>query len=303
MKTSRNNPNSIQLTAYSLPRRVFIGLIAVTLMVPLLFTTPASAAVAADDSQLGSIAYDSILDLTRDPANSRVIGRSAVLSQRTAWGFENWEEGDFTFYQFGVATKLDLLMENIWPLSRLNEEIAFLDKWTQIDALKTCFHSGQERSIWDMLSVQTQRRINGLTSAYEAMMIVKESSEYQQNAELKRFADIYLEQTIGGESIRSVLSRIVSPVVLENLTPDDLIAFARPIAASEEYRALMFAIQPLWKQYGSQVGYAKMDSQRLEEIYAEISQASKAFWPNLAASIDNYMFIDPVIVPLPQVGH
>lgn len=302
MKTSRNNPNSIQVADYSLPRRVFVGLIAVTLMIPLLFTTPASAAVAADDSRLDSVTYDSVLDLARDPANSRVIGRSADLSHSNAQDFQNWAQGNFTCYQFGVATKLDLLMENIRPLTYLDEDLAFLDRWMQADALKVRFHSGQKQPIWDMLSAQTQQRITGLTSAYEALIIVKESSEYQQNAELKRFVDIYLEQTIGCRSIRNALSCIVSPVVLENLTPDDLVALARPIAASEEYQALMSAIQPLHGQYASQVSYAEMDPQRLEETYAEVSQASKTFWPNLATSIDDYMFIDPVIMPLPQVN-
>lgn len=281
-------------------KKLFSAILCVTMLAALIIPTTAFAAVASEtDTGFGSwdnpaFRNNPIGRIRTDSRCEKALSRVASLPGYEFGAGCDLSQFGFTRYKFSTETKLELLMDNISLFLRLEQEYNFLSQRIQLDALKQKPFSAQEKPIWDLLSAGTQQKIAGL-SAYDALLIIQQSSEYQQNDKLNRYTDWTLE-VLKAPELRAALGQIVSPVAIESFTPDQLLAFAQPIVESAEYQALVAATRPLSGYSQDQVSYSLIDDQTLEEIYQNVSEAAKAFWPQLVDSIDNFQFIDPVRV-------
>lgn len=279
----------------------FMSIFVSILMLVSLFVPSAAFAAVASDEKTGFESWDNPAFRNNPIGLIRSDSRSGETLSRTASlpGYEfgvgyDLSQYDFSYYKLGAATKLELLMGNISLFLRLEQEYNFLNQHMQSDALKQKPFSAQECSIWDLLSAETQQKVTSL-SAYDALQVVKGSAEYQQNTNLQKYTDWTLK-VLEAPKLRAALGQIVSPVAIESFTPDRLLAFAQPIVESAEYQALVAAARPLVGYSQDQIGYSLIDAQDLDRIYAEVSQAAKAFWPQMVDSIDNFRFIDPIQV-------
>lgn len=279
-------------------KKVLSIVVCITVLASLLIPATAFAAVASEtDTGFGSwdnpaFRNNPIGRIRTDSRCEKALSRVASLPGYEFGAGYDLSQFSFARYKFSAATKLAILMDNIYPTLRLEQEYNFLNQRIQPDALKQKPFSAQECSIWDLLSAETQQKIAGL-SAYDALLIIQQPSEYQQNDKLNRYTDWTLE-VLKAPELRAALGQIVSPVAIESFTPDQLLAFTQPIVESAEYQALVAAVRPLAGYSQDQVSYSLIDDQTLEEIYQNVSEAAKAFWPQLVDSIDNFQFIDPI---------
>lgn len=281
-------------------KKLFSAIVCVAMLTALLVPAAAFAAVVSEtDTGFGS--WDNPAFRNNPIGRIRTDSRCEKALSRTASlpGYEfgvGYDLSQFSFarYKFSTETKLELLMDNISLFLRLEQEYNFLSQRMQLEALKQKPFSAQECSIWDLLSVETRERVTDL-GAYKALSVIRQSSEYQQNTNLQKYTDWTLE-VLKAPELRAALGQIVSPVVIENFTPDQLLAFAQPIVESAEYQTLVAAVRPLAGYSQDQISYSLIDAQDLDRIYTEVSQAAKAFWPQLVNSIENFQFIDPIQV-------
>lgn len=274
-------------------KKLFSAIVCALMLVSVIAPATAFAAVASDENT-GFESWDNpafrnnpIGRIRSDSRCEKALSRVASLPGYEFGAGYDLSRFSFTRYKFSTETKLELLMDNISLFLRLEQEYNALENRVRLDALKAS-------SIWDLLSAETREKIADL-GAYEALQVVKSSAEYQQDANLQRYVRWALE-ALEAPELRAALGQIVSPVAIGRFTPDQLLAFTQPIVESAEYQALITAVRPLACYSQEQVGYSVIDDQTLDQIYAEVSQAAKAFWPQLVNSIENFQFIDPIQV-------
>lgn len=279
-------------------KKVFSIVVCIAVLASLLVPAAAFAAVASDENtgfeSWNNPAFrNNPIGLIRsDSRSEKILSRTASLPGREFGAGYDLSQFDFTRYKFSTETKLELLMDNISLFLRLEQEYNFLNQRIRLDALKEKPFSAQEQPIWDLLSAGTRQKIADL-DAYDALLVIQQAPEYQRSDKLNRYVTWTIE-VLEAPELRAALEQIISPAAIKDFGPEELLSFARPVVESAEYQALIAAVRPLAGYSQDQISYSLIDAQELDRIHSEVSQAAKAFWPNLVNSIENFQFIDPI---------
>lgn len=249
---------------------------------PLLF--PATT-VAASELPVSVITQNRMLTLTRYEWNATLRRNVAI-------------------YELHPASKIEMVMEYIYPAHRLQEETAVLQRLNdRYTALKGYVYSGQTQPLWNYLSWQTQSLINSSMDAEEALKVIRAQADYRNNSYVKWYVDTYLNSSLhnGMSQVASCLSKIY---MLEN--PDfmqavkissarELLDIANQTIATNEYQAFMRAMAPFRDRSHDAYSLCTFYSDaQLQQYYAALRTAGWSYpWRTYFAQLDSVTFSIP----------
>lgn len=206
-------------------------------------------------------------------------------------------EGNAIVVEFKLddASKLSLLMEYIFPVDYLVDELSNLKIFLHLPrTIDSAIYSWQLEAgtLRSWLSAETQTAYLSCDNAYEGMLLLKTRSEYQNNPNVKRFVDEYLTYSLGADQLRWALSKLYAEFDVKidpySLNPVELRDAAEAEVASERFQTLMKAMTPLEngaKYYQALV--ANFSSEQLSDIYADLRSVGQTYWPNYIRQLDN----------------
>lgn len=247
---------------------------------PLLF--PAATA-AASELPVSTITQNQMLTLTRYEWNATLRRNVAI-------------------YELHPASKIEMVMEYIYPAYRLQEETAVLQRLNdRYTALKGLVYSGQTQPLWYYLSWQTQSKINGSMDAEQALRVIKAQPDYYNNGYVKWYVDTYLGQTLSTGMVESALSKLYGfddpnfMQVVKLSSVSELLAIAEQTIATNEYQTLRRALVPFrdCSHDAASLCYFYNDAQ-LQQYYSALRSASQSYcWRDYFTQLDNVSFTVP----------
>lgn len=204
-------------------------------------------------------------------------------------------------YGLHPASKIEVVMEYIYPAYRLQEETAVLQRLNdRYTALKGYVYSGQTQSLWSYLSWQTQRLINSSMDAEEALKVIKAQPDYRNNAYVKWYVDTYLNSSLhnGMSQVANCLSKIYmfeNPDFMDAVkisSARELLAIATQTAATNEYQAFMRAMAPFRDRSHDAYSLCNFYSEaQLQQYYADLRTAGWSYsWRTIFAQLDSVTF-------------
>ncbi len=197
-------------------------------------------------------------------------------------------------YALSDASKLALLLDQCMPLYRMQAEVDWLKANNNIGSLNKLMN-GQQTTIWNSLSANTQYRINsGKMNAMEALNYIKVSTaEYKSNSTLQYYVDYYLKYYLNGDELREML-KIADPQSGRNYDEYNvasLIYYGETVLSYQRTRNLLAAMRPFYnvstKPYDLEKSYT---AQQLANYYANLANAASYFYGSYVTMLNNYRF-------------